>query len=244
MSPERTPQNHYRFSFQDLTFLRTTTQLFYTDIPRHRVHRALRELRRVHPTDRPLSEVRLTATRDGIIAHDGTSVWDVESGQIVLDFPTERTQTTLIYPDRVNKRKADRETADSWFEYGFMLEPHRPTEARQAYRRAVALNPIHHNARINLARLLHALGQPAEAIEHYRIVLTVAPDHAPAACNLGIALEDEGRFQEAFTAYAQAIAVDPDYAEAHSNIAKLYKHAGDDLAAVRHLRTYRELTKN
>ncbi|MCH8253871.1 MAG: tetratricopeptide repeat protein [Gemmatimonadetes bacterium] len=85
---------------------------------------------------------------------------------------------------------------------------------------------------------------PAEAIEHYRIVLTVAPDHAPAAYNLGIALEDDGRFQEAFTAYAQAIAVDPNYAEAHFNIAKLYEHAGDDLAAVRHLRTYRELTKS
>ena len=92
--------------------------------------------------------------------------------------------------------------------------------------------------------LLHALGQHAEAIEHYRIVLTVAPDYAPAAYNLGIALEDDGRFQEAFTAYAQAIAVDPNYAEAHFNIAKLYEHAGDDLAAVRHLRTYRELTKS
>ena len=184
------------------------------------------------------------ATGDSIMAHDGTSVWNAESGQIVIDFPTERTHITLIYPDRVDERKADREAADSWFEHGCVLEPHRPAEARQAYRRAVALNPTHHDARINLARLLHAMGQPAEAIEHFRIVLTAAPDHAPAACNLGIALEDEGRFQEAFTAYAQAIAVDPNYAEAHFNIAKLYEHAGDDLAAVRHLRTYRELTKS
>ena len=72
----------------------------------------------------------------------------------------------------------------------------------------------------------------------------MTPDHARAAYNLGIVLEDEGRFQEAFTAYAQAIAVDPNYAEAHFNIAKLYEHAGDDLAAARHLRTYRELTKS
>ncbi|MCH7706507.1 MAG: hypothetical protein IIB33_05615 [Chloroflexi bacterium] len=36
----------------------------------------------------------------------------------------------------------------------------------------------------------------------------------------------------------------PNYAEAHFNIARLYEHAGDDLAAVRHLRTYRELTKS
>jgi len=244
LSPERTPQNHYRFSFQDLTFLRTTTQLLSANLPRYRVHRALRELRRIHPTDRPLSEVCLIVTGDGIIAHDGTSVWNAESGQIVFDFPGKRTHITLIYPDRGDQTRVDRETADSWFERGCVLEPHRPAEARQAYRRAVALNPTHHDARINLARLLHALGQPAEAIEHYRIVLTAAPEHATAAYNLGIALEDEGRCQEAFTAYAQAIAVDPNYAEAHFNIGKLYEQVGDDLAAVRHLRTYKELTKS
>jgi tetratricopeptide (TPR) repeat protein len=184
-------------------------------------------------------------TGDGIIAHDGTSVWNAESGQIVLYFPTEHTHVTLIYPDREDDTESgDRETADSWFERGCMLEPHRPAEARRAYRRALALNPTHHDARINLARLLHALGQIAEAIEHYRIVLTAAPEHATGAYNLGIALEDEGRFQEAFTAYAQAIAVEPNYAEAHFNIAKLYEHAGDDLAAIRHLRTYKELTKS
>ena len=74
-------------------------------------------------------------------------------------------------------------------------------------------------------------------------MLTVAPEHTTAAYNLGIALEDEGRHQEAFTAYAQALAVDPNYAEAHFNIAKLYEQAGDELAAIRHLRTYRQLSK-
>jgi hypothetical protein len=40
------------------------------------------------------------------------------------------------------------------------------------------------------------------------------------------------------------VTVDPNYAEAHFNIGKLYERAGDDLAAVRHLRTYKELTKS
>ena len=75
-------------------------------------------------------------------------------------------------------------------------------------------------------------------------MLTAAPEHTTAAYNLGIALEDEGRHHEAFTAYAQALAVDPNNAEAHFNIAKLYERAGDELAAVRHLRSYRRLTKS
>ncbi len=245
LSPERTPQNHYRFSFQDLTFLRATTRLLETDIPRYRVHRALRGLRRQHPRERPLSEVRLTVTGGGIRAHDGLSVWDPESGQVHFDFAGESTTTHIsIKLFRHDDAKEELfETIDSWFERASTLEAHRPTEARQAYRRVLALNPAYHDARVNLARLLHAIGQTAEAIEHYGIVLTATPDHATAAYNLGIALEDEGRFQEAFTAYAQTLAVDPYYAEAHFNIGKLYEQAGDELAAVRHLRTYRQLTK-
>ena len=246
LSPERTPQNHYRFSFQDLTFLRTTTRLLETDLPRHRVHRALRALRRQHPRERPLSEVRLTVIGGGIRAHDGISAWDPESGQVHFDFAGERTAPHIsISPLRQDESKEEQfERIDSWFERGCALEADRPAEARQAYRRVLALNPAYHDARVNLARLLHAIGQTAEAIEHYGIVLTAEPDHATAAYNLGITLEDEGRFQEAFTAYAQTLAVDPYYAEAHFNIAKLYEQAGDELAAVRHLRTYRQLTKN
>ncbi len=246
LSPERTPQNHYRFSFQDLTVLRTTTRLLETDLPRHRVHRALRALRRQHPRERPLSEVRLTVTRDGIRAHDGISVWNPESGQIYFDFVGARaTALVSINPlPQKDPQEEQFETIDSWFERGCALEAHRPAEARQAYRRVLALNPTYHDARVNLGRLLQAIGQIDEAIEHYRIVLTAAPEHATAAYNLGIALEDEGRNHEAFTAYAQALAVDPNYAEAHFNIAKLYEQAGDQLAAIRHLRTYRQLTKN
>jgi tetratricopeptide (TPR) repeat protein len=246
LSPRRTPQNHYRFSFQDLTVLRTTTRLFETDLPRHRVHRALRRLRRQHPRERPLSEVRLTVTGNGIRAHDGVSVWNPESGQIYLDFagPGTTTHISIDPLQHTDQQKEPFETIDSWFERGCALEAQRPGEARQAYRRVLALNPSYHDARVNLARLLHAIGQTAEAIEHYGIVLTAAPDHTTAAYNLGITLEDEGQHREAFIAYAQALAVDPDYAEAHFNIAKLYEQAGDELAAVRHLRTYKQLTQN
>ncbi len=247
LSPERTPRNHYRFSFQDLIFLRTTTALLATDLPRQRVHRALRELRRQQPLERPLSEVQLTPHREGIVACDGGAVWEAESGQVLVDFAAghHATPVSPIRPDAADgaAQALGEPDTEVWFERGRTLEASQPTEARQAYRRALALNPTHPGARVNLARLLHGVGQIADAVEHYRIVLATTPEHSTAAFNLGVAFEDLGRPQEAFAAYAQALAADPDCAEAHFNIAKLYEAVGDELAELRHLRTYRELVR-
>ena len=245
LSPQRTPQNHYRFSFQDLTFLRTTTALFATALSRQLIYRALRELRRQQPADRSLSEIRLTASDTEIVASDGDATWCPVTGQFVFDFAII-DHTTPVSPIENSLPPNDlpmveEVKAEAWFDRGCTLEASRPVEARQAYRRALALGPSHANARINLGRLLHAADQTEEAIEHYRIVLTACPDNAIAAYNLGVAMEDECREQDAFTAYAQAIASDPNCADAHFNIAKLYEGAGDQVSALRHLRTYKEL---
>ncbi len=246
LSPARTPQNHFRFSFQDLTFLRSTTALRTTTINRRFVYRTLRELRRQHPTDHPLSEIQLTAIDSEIIADDGHARWYPVNGQFVFNFsathePTPVSPLEDAGPIDDDLPLLDDVQAEAWFDRGCTLEASRPVEARHAYRRALALDPSHAHARINLGRLVHAVGEIGEAIEHYRIVLSTTPDNPTAAYNLGVALEDDGREQDAFTAYAQAIAVDPECADAHFNIAKLYEDAGDQLAALRHLRTYKEL---
>lgn len=243
LAPERTDRNHYRFSFRDITFLRTTTELLNSQLPRHRVHRALRELRRQQPRDRPLSELQLTATSDGIVAHDGNAVWDAESGQVMLGLAATQAPaavTTFRPAQAVGVR--DARDIGAWLRRAADLEERDPDEARSLYRRILALQPGHYAARINLGRLVQSQGAYEEAIEHYRIVLSADPGYAIAAFNLGVALEESGRPHEAFAAYAQALAADPTCAEAHYNIAQLYEEAGDQLAALRHLHTYRDLT--
>src|SRR6266540_3310881 len=132
--------------------------------------------------------------------------------------------------------------AEDWYELGLELEVAEPTEARDAYRRALELDAHHADARVNLGRLLHEQGLVEEAERHYRLALRENPEHATAAYNLGIALEDLGRAADAIEAYRAALAADPRLADAHYNVARLYEKAGKKAAALRHLSSYKRLT--
>ncbi|MGH7506246.1 MAG: tetratricopeptide repeat protein, partial [Longimicrobiales bacterium] len=134
-------------------------------------------------------------------------------------------------------------TVAEWFRLGVELEAKAPAEAREAYRRALALDAGHADANVNLGRLLHEAGRPAEAALHYRRALAGGAD-ATASYNLGVALEDLHRPAEARAAYAVAIETNPELADAHYNLASLCERLGDGRAALRHLRRYRELAEH
>src|SRR3989454_7451010 len=80
-----------------------------------------------------------------------------------------------------------------WYDLGLELEVAAPAEARDAYRRALELDPHHADAHVNLGRLLHEQRLVGEAERHYRLALRENPQPATAAVNLAIALEDLGR---------------------------------------------------
>jgi tetratricopeptide (TPR) repeat protein len=131
--------------------------------------------------------------------------------------------------------------AEGWFKLGCDLEGAQPLRAREAYRRAVALNPLHPDAHINLGRLLHVARDAVGAERHYRAALDARPRDATAAFNLGTALEDMGHSGDAIGAYARAIEADPGCADAYFNLARLYERAGRRAEAFRHLTAYKRL---
>ena len=125
--------------------------------------------------------------------------------------------------------------AEGWYEHGCELEGEAPEQAQEAYRRALALDPGHADAHVNLGRLLHEAGDVGGAQAHYVQALELEPDHAIATFNLGVALEDAGQPGDALAQYERALAVDPGCADAHFNAARLYELLGDRAAALRHL---------
>jgi len=236
-----------RFSFQDLVFLRTAGGLAEAGVAPRRIRKALSRLREQMPEGRPLSAARLAVEGSRIVVEEGARRWQPESGQILFDFGiadfARRVAPIERRADRDARSDAEEFSADDWYEYACELEPGSPTEARQAYAKALTLDPDHADAHVNLGRILHESGDPAAAEPHYRRALEVRPNDATAAFNLGVALEDLRRLPEALLEYQHAVRLDPSHADAHFNAATLAERLGRFAEALRHLRTYRRLTR-
>jgi tetratricopeptide (TPR) repeat protein len=251
------------FSFQDLVLLRTAKNLTSSNVPSTRIRKALQRLRDQIPEDRPLTGVSLAADGDKLVARDGETRWQPESGQVLMDLggpalaavpavapepelePAAESEVTHLSP--VVEEDAEDETgglsADEWYELGCELEEAEPQRALGAYRRALAVDGGHADAHVNLGRLLQVRGDPKGAESHYRAALRMRPGDATAAYNLGTALEDQGLLADAITAYARAISANASYADAHYNLARLYERTGQKVAALRHLKTARQIGK-
>lgn len=247
LSPGRGARGDLRFSFQDLVLLKAAKGLMAARVPAAKIRGSLRRLKQQLPRGRALSEVRITAEAHRVVARDGTVAWNPESGQLVLDFDVAalaQRAAPLARRQAAAARRVEQDLdAEEWFELGLELEVSDPDEARDAYRRALELDPHHAEAHVNLGRLLVESERAEEAETHFRAVLADHPDHATAWFNLGIALEDRRRTNEAIKAYEQAIAADRRLADAYFNLARLFEQAGKRAAALRNLSKYRLLTK-
>ncbi len=247
LSPAPGPSGDMRFSFQDVVLLRTAKGMVEARIPPRRVRRLLKKLKDQLPNGRPLTGLSISTEGRKVVVRDGSARWDPEDGQCLLDFEVadlaRKAEPIILRAARVARQTEKEQSAEDWYDLGCNLEVCSPEEARDAYRRAVELEPFHPDAHVNLGRLLHEAGKLAAAEAHYRLALTAKGDFLEAAFNLGVVLEDLGRADEAIAAYEQAIVADPSCADAHFNVARLCEKAGKTAAAIRHLKAYRNLTE-
>ena len=86
VSPSRGRHREYRFTFQDVVMLRTAHGLREAQIPGRKILRSLRRLRDTLPSELPLSGLRITAAGKELAVRTGDTQWQVDSGQLLLDF--------------------------------------------------------------------------------------------------------------------------------------------------------------
>jgi tetratricopeptide (TPR) repeat protein len=247
LAPERGPRGELLFSFQDVVLMRTAKGLVEAEIAPRRVRNVLKRLKQQLPTGRPLTGVAISAEGNKIVVRDGQVRWNPENGQALFDFEVselaQKVAPLVARSAQAAKVAEGEQSADDWYDLGLNLEVCSPSEARDAYRRAIELEPHHADAHVNLGRLLHEAGEHGAAEAHYRLALAAAPRDGIAAFNLGVVLEDLDRPEEAVAAYQQTIGIEPRNADAHFNLSRLYERLDKPMAALRHLRAYQKLTE-
>jgi tetratricopeptide (TPR) repeat protein len=239
--PARGPRRTFLFSFQDLIALRTARGLADANLSPRRISRSLRKLREQLPSSVPLSGLRICAIGDQVVVKT-PQPWRADSGQYMLDFEVSYSagEPALLQRNAVSHAPAST-SAEHWFEHACRLEEKEPEAARDAYERAIALDPLHAAAYANLGRQLHSAGKLHDAERVYRRGIERCAGDALLRFNLGVLLEDFGRQREAVAAYQAALKIDRTFGDCHYNLALLYEAVGKRQEALRHLSEYRRL---
>jgi len=243
VSPARGPRNSWRFSFQDLIVLRTAEALAAANVPRRRITRSVRELRRHLPESMPLSGLAISAVGDRVVVREGANRWQAESGQYLLAFDGDPARDALEVIEPSPKEKPVSDARDR-FDQGLALEDSDLEGALRAYQQALEADPEILDAHLNRGRLLHELGRLAEAEQAYVDALSACGTDPLLLFNLGVLLEDVGRGAEAIEAYRAALDGDPALADAHYNLALLYENLKQPKEAIRHMAQYRRLQRS
>ena len=244
LATRRDSRGRLRFDFVDLVLLRTIRGLLERRVPTRQIGRVLDSLRR-QIGKRPLSRVSVFVDGDRVVAWDGQTRWQPESGQFLFNFDAGQVVRRASQVAKLHSSERPRLpelTAEEWCELAIEIEERSPLEAKAAYHHALDIDPGNATARINLGRMLHAEGTLAGAEAHYREALRREPSSAIAWYNLGVLLEDQHQQDEAIAAYERAVRADGQLADAHYNLALLYERAGRERDAVRHLAIFRRLS--
>lgn len=207
------------FGFADLVLLRAAKGLSAQQLPKQKILDALRTLQGRLPEG----------------AAEPSASWRDRDGQGVFSFDRPTPAPSWIPPSATLD-------AEGLFQQAVALEEQSPAEAVDRYTEALAQNPRHADAHVNLGRLLHTRGRLREAEAHYVASLVVRPDDATATFNLAVVLEDLGRVDEAIARYTEALRLDASCVDAYFNLSRLYEKKGEKVAALRHLKDYRRLT--
>jgi len=239
LAPARGNKKSLQFTFQDLLFLKTAKALLDSRVPSQRVARMLSALKHQLPDGQHLSSLKIYSDGRRIVASDGKTRWQPDSGQFLFNFDARAVVQKLTLPPATPIGK--QRTAQHWFNLAVELEATSIKEAQRAYHLALGLDANMADAHLNLGKLYHDGAALKKAEVHYRAAAENAPDEAAPQFNLAVLLEDLKRPQEAIRAYREAIKLDSRFADAHYNLGLLFESLGNKADAIKH---YNEARKS
>jgi len=235
-----------RYGFRELIALRSLLKLREAKVPAAQIRRAVAAIsEKLSHVDDPLVQLKLYA--DGGKIHvevDGNSMV-AESGQLLLNFDQVELKRLLEFrvKDNGNAERQRRAEAERWFQRGLELEQSAAPleEIREAYDKALELDPKSAGALVNLGTLYFNARKWKEAEQFYVRAIEVDPDYALAQFDLANLYDERGDRAKAVEHYGAALRLSPSYADAHYNLALLYQGSNQTMKAVHHWTAYLKL---
>lgn len=165
VSPTRGPRRAWRFSFQDLIVLRTASAMIAARVPRRRITRAIRELRRRAASGQySLAFGAAPAAGAPKAIARGAPPQDWLGKGFALHEAGRLAEAERAYRDGLQVSKDDPALL---YNLGVLLEDlKRKGEAVQAYEAALRGDPRMADGHYNLALLYEELARPRDAIRH------------------------------------------------------------------------------
>ncbi len=244
LAPRRNERGEYVFGFQDVVLLRTAKSLMESRVSSRRALRALLQVRAGLGARKALTGVRIYVDGNNVMVREDNLLWEAETGQTHFDFGARGAATAppvarLSDRSLIVAREADTLDSDEWYNLGLDLEEANSPRAMDAYVKAIELNPRNADAHVNLGRLLQLRGDLRRAKRHYERAVDLVPTHQLALYNLGTVFDELNELDSAADYYLRA----PSVPDAHYNLSRIFEILGDELAARRHMRSYRQLVE-
>jgi len=225
------------FDFHQVAGAKAIRELAEAGLPLATIRERLEPLRRLLPgIEAPLSQVSILERNPRMLVRLQNGQLSEPSGQLHFDFDaaTDRPQTVNLEPPS--------RSADAWFDEAVVWEDAgRFSEAAEAYRQAIDIDPGDPILHFNLGNVLFQLGRAEDSMTHYRRAVQIDAGYVEAWNNLGSVLLQLERADEAITPFERALQLVPAYADAHFNLATALDQLGDTAAAARHWRSYLKL---
>lgn len=229
------------FTFQDLISVRAAKGLVDAGVPETVVQKSVAALRGSLPkVVRPLTEMRVVADGQRLVVQDERGAYEPATRQSVLDFSVDVIREDVVRVLRTEPSDADRRSAYQHYLEGCRLDEDETTmdRAREAYERALALDPSLACAYTNLGNLSYRRSDVEAAMSYYARALALDGEQPEAHYNLGFLALSAGDSALAITHLEHAVAHDPSFADAHFNLALAYEEATRYADACRHWERY------
>jgi DNA-binding transcriptional MerR regulator len=250
ISPSIRVRGRTFYSFRDLIAIKVARELLGAGMPLQRVRRSLDSLRvKLPEVDQPLSRLRVRCEHERVVVEDQTHSFEAATGQVLLDLNVQTLHqevAQVLAMPRPQGPAPDR-SAYEWFLYACEREaawsgddPDDPafTEAREAYDRALDLDPEFAAAYTNLGALLAAVGDLDGARDHFDQALRCDPGQHEAQANLAALALRTGDPETAIAGYRQLLRAVPDSLEAHYGLARALLAVGGKGQALAHLERF------